>query len=1011
MNKHKTKKISGQNQTAPHKPSNKLFLLLALFVLGATNAWAALSAYEPFGYTLGSQILGSTATTATGTPTQTKGGGFSGNWGAGGASFTVATGLSYPGLLSGSNSMKIAVNGGYNQEILSSSLSSGTVYISYLFLPGTEASGGNNGAGNIDDGVQISPGGNGIFLGITSYGATQGSFGVNKVVGYGDFNANLWQAASPDITYGTTNFIVIKLVNSGGNNWNGSIWVNPTAGVGTEPAADGTFVMNGGGAIGTAAYVNRSGPGNSLTFDEMRFATTWSDAVSYTPLTPLNVAITSPANGSTSGNNITINANASIYPGTVTNVSFYDGATLLSSATTPPYSYSATLLAGAHTLNAIAYASSNSILVTATNTISITITDTPPLVVFEPFRYGTGSINGTAANGTGESGSWSAVSANASVASGSLAYTGITTSSNKLNVIAGRASVNFVNPIARGGTKWISYLMDMDGNCGANAIGVYLKNGGTGLWVGSGNNGVSSTTGPLYIGTTDTTAAGASGMTPKSPQFVFTYGAVYLVVLKIDFNTGGGNDTVTAFINPTAGTNTPTGYVAAITNSSAINVGTISGFGVQNPGCGNNFVDEVRVADSFGAVVGAPSPTVVTTVTVSTNEASTVSWTAYSTNVYQPQSSPDNSTWSNVGSQIVGSTPNSIVDLANAAYYQVLEYYPVTTEVVANGGLDLDTGSNPDTAQNWLSVQSQPPVWISTDGHTALGCMDLYVTNIVAAPNGSEMQQNTLLQGNPVTPGTSYDFSFWAKQISSGPSYVQQYNVQWLGSGSVFLGQSGVVNFSGGSGTWAHITQTGLVPPAGTVTALIQILGNTGAVDGGYGEVLIDDVSLASTTVTGGPNILLPAVQRSMSFTATINTNGITAGDATGTVNFKTNSIQLSVNTVTGGIAASSGTSINPPYTVTAIYSGDTTYLGSTGTLTVGSFGPSGSAVLTNSVSGGVLHLSWPPSQGWRLQMQTNSLSVGLRTNWTYITDGTLSSTNIPVDHTKPTVFYRLMWP
>ena len=75
------------------------------------------------------------------------------------------------------------------------------------------------------------------------------------------------------------------------------------------------------------------------------------------------------------------------------------------------------------------------------------------------------------------------------------------------------------------------------------------------------------------------------------------------------------------------------------------------------------------------------------------------------------------------------------------------------------------------------------------------------------------------------------------------------------------------------------------------------------------------------------------------------------------------------------------------------------------------SVGPSGPAHLTNSVSGSTLSLSWPAGQNWRLQMQTNSLSVGLNTNWIYITDGTLSSTNIPLDGTKPTVFYRLMYP
>ena len=79
--------------------------------------------------------------------------------------------------------------------------------------------------------------------------------------------------------------------------------------------------------------------------------------------------------------------------------------------------------------------------------------------------------------------------------------------------------------------------------------------------------------------------------------------------------------------------------------------------------------------------------------------------------------------------------------------------------------------------------------------------------------------------------------------------------------------------------------------------------------------------------------------------------------------------------------------------------------------LTVVAAGPSGPARLTNSYSGGVLSLSWPAGQGWRLQMQTNSLSVGLRRNWIYITDGTISSTNIAISPTQPAVFFRLTYP
>ena len=87
-------------------------------------------------------------------------------------------------------------------------------------------------------------------------------------------------------------------------------------------------------------------------------------------------------------------------------------------------------------------------------------------------------------------------------------------------------------------------------------------------------------------------------------------------------------------------------------------------------------------------------------------------------------------------------------------------------------------------------------------------------------------------------------------------------------------------------------------------------------------------------------------------------------------------------------------------------------FIAGTGALQVGgSAGPSGPALLTNSLSGSTLSLSWPAGQGWRLQMQTNSLSVGLNTNWVYISDGTISSTNITTLPATPAVFYRLTYP
>ena len=65
--------------------------------------------------------------------------------------------------------------------------------------------------------------------------------------------------------------------------------------------------------------------------------------------------------------------------------------------------------------------------------------------------------------------------------------------------------------------------------------------------------------------------------------------------------------------------------------------------------------------------------------------------------------------------------------------------------------------------------------------------------------------------------------------------------------------------------------------------------------------------------------------------------------------------------------------------------------------------------VILASYASGVLTLAWPMNAGWMLQLQTNSLSKGLGTNWVDVPGSTgITSTNITVDSTKPAVFYRL---
>jgi len=68
---------------------------------------------------------------------------------------------------------------------------------------------------------------------------------------------------------------------------------------------------------------------------------------------------------------------------------------------------------------------------------------------------------------------------------------------------------------------------------------------------------------------------------------------------------------------------------------------------------------------------------------------------------------------------------------------------------------------------------------------------------------------------------------------------------------------------------------------------------------------------------------------------------------------------------------------------------------------------------ITNSVSGNVLTLSWPVDHtGYRLQVQTNTLGNGLRTNWVDVPGSTgVNTTNFTINPVNGAVFYRLIYP
>jgi autotransporter-associated beta strand protein len=64
------------------------------------------------------------------------------------------------------------------------------------------------------------------------------------------------------------------------------------------------------------------------------------------------------------------------------------------------------------------------------------------------------------------------------------------------------------------------------------------------------------------------------------------------------------------------------------------------------------------------------------------------------------------------------------------------------------------------------------------------------------------------------------------------------------------------------------------------------------------------------------------------------------------------------------------------------------------------------------SISGNILSLAWPTNAGWLLQAQTNSLQLGLSTNWVTLPgSGAITNLSVTIDPANGSTFYRIAHP
>lgn len=232
----------------------------------------------------------------------------------------------------------------------------------------------------------------------------------------------------------------------------------------------------------------------------------------------------------------------------------------------------------------------------------------------------------------------------------------------------------------------------------------------------------------------------------------------------------------------------------------------------------------------------------------------------------------------------------------------------------------------------------------------------------------------------------------------------QNCGITKTGTGTLYL-NNGANSYTGGT-----TIGTGVLAGSGNIPGDLAV--TNGAVGGGSAAA-IGTLSVSGNVSFSGAGGAFIRVNRSGSQSDKVSVGGTLASSSTGTVTVTNLGAALQVGdsfvlfpgkTVTGGNTLS----------VTGAGVTWTNKLAVDGSIQVLSILPTVNTNPTNitfSVSGGTVNLSWPADHiGWSLQAQTNTLGVGLNTNWATLGFTTTNAASFPIIPGNPAVFYRLKY-
>lgn len=339
-----------------------------------------------------------------------------------------------------------------------------------------------------------------------------------------------------------------------------------------------------------------------------------------------------------------------------------------------------------------------------------------------------------------------------------------------------------------------------------------------------------------------------------------------------------------------------------------------------------------------------------------------------------------------------------------------------TTSSVANGFIFADTNNN-ITIGNPIQYQS------GTNNLT----LDIGGTNKLT------LTGPFTLYGNDHSPMT--DFPTRSLEVTNTALTILNGVISDGGSNYAFnLTGSGITLFNateawGGPTTNSGGTMlvNGQVGPGAVVVQTNAVLGGTGTITGPVTIQLGGTLTAGTQTTPGVQGIGTLAINNTLTFQGG-SKSLVLVNETAGTQDLITGVTTANYNGTLAATNLSGTLSAGNSFTVfsAAAHSGNfTNIVGSPGPGLSWSFNPTNgvlsviTAVATNptnitfSVSGGNLNLSWPADHlGWALQVQTNTVSKGISTNWVTVPNSTtVNSMSFPIVPANGTVFYRLMYP